>query len=97
MKLADVMTEGQFLDKTVLYAETCQWLVYHTYDSRRSAEGFPDLVLCRGERLVFAELKSAKGRLTRAQIEWRVALLNAKAEYYLWRPSDWPQIETTLA
>lgn len=34
------------------------WLVYHTHDSRRSAEGFPDLVMLRLSRMVVAELKT---------------------------------------
>jgi hypothetical protein len=38
------------------------WLCYHTYDSRRLPEGFPDRVLARPQdTVIFAELKSMRG------------------------------------
>lgn len=46
---------------------------YHTHDSRRSAEGFPDYVI-RTVPLIVAELKAEGGEVTRAQIEWLGAL-----------------------
>ena len=33
------------------------WRRYHTFDSRRSAEGFPNEVLVRASALIFAELR----------------------------------------
>jgi hypothetical protein len=33
-------------------AQLYGWAHYHTHDSRRSDEGWPDLVLCRPPRLV---------------------------------------------
>lgn len=64
------MTERQLQDAIVELARLLGWLVYHTHDSRHSAAGFPDLVLVRGVRIVFAELKSANGELAPAQIAW---------------------------
>jgi hypothetical protein len=46
------------------------WRRYHTWLSRRSPAGFPDEVLVRPPRLVFAELKSDRGRLTPEQGAW---------------------------
>ena len=59
--------------------------------------GYPDLVLVRGNRLIFAELKSDKGRLSPGQKEW-IALLQGipSIEVYVWRPKDWDEIEATL-
>lgn len=94
--LADVMPEDMLLGKIVRFARRHGWLAYHTYDSRRSEKGFPDLVLVRGDRVIFAELKSAKGKLSPAQEKWRDGLLQAVAEWHLWRPADWPEIEETL-
>jgi hypothetical protein len=63
------------------------WLVYHTHDSRRSAAGFPDLVLARDAEVIFAELKSEKGRISDDQKTW-LATLGTAAEVHVWRPSD---------
>lgn len=49
------------------------WLGHHETDSRKTAAGWPDLVLIRGERLVVAELKREDPRLgavTAPQREW---------------------------
>ena len=86
------MTEGQLQDCVVELARTLGYLVYHTYDSRRSAEGFPDLVMVLEEtgRLLFVELKSTKGRISAAQQFWLAALSLAKGhEVHVWRPRDW--------
>lgn len=65
------------------------WKTYHTFDSRRSEPGYPDLTLVKGRRLVFAELKTEKGRMTAAQDEWLEAFLQAGAEVCVFRPRDW--------
>lgn len=92
------MTEKQLQSAIVDCARLLGWRTYHTYDSRRSDPGFPDLTLARGTRLVFAELKSAKGRLSEAQAEWKAALELAGAPVYVWRPEDWLHggVETVL-
>lgn len=49
-------------------------LLYHTFDSRRSRRGFPDIVALRmSDRptvLVVIELKSEAGRVTPEQYAW---------------------------
>ena len=69
-------------------ARLYKWKHYHTFDSRRSPEGFPDLCLVRPPRIVFAELKSEHGRLTPAQREWVRELGECGLEVHLWRPAD---------
>ncbi len=91
------LTEKQFQAQVIELARYCGWLLYHTYDSRRSTPGFPDLVLARDNRIIFAELKTEKGRISAAQKEWAEKLTKTPAEYYLWRPSDWESIEKILA
>jgi hypothetical protein len=73
------------------------WTRYHTFLSVRSAPGFPDLVLVRPPRLIFAELKSETGKVTDAQQAW-LALLEAcpGCEVYTWRPADLPAIAELL-
>lgn len=38
-----------------------------------------------------------KGKITAEQARWIGALVKARAEVYVWRPSDWPQVERVLA
>ena len=84
-----LVPESEFLKQVLEYAELREWLAYHTYDSRRSQAGFPDLTLIRRDRIVFAELKTARGRLTVDQQRWFTALDATSVEAYIWRPSMW--------
>jgi hypothetical protein len=59
-------------------------------------KGFPDLLLVRGERLIFAELKAEGGRMTPEQDAWFEALRYTGALLAGWYPRDWPLIEQTL-
>lgn len=66
------------------------WLVYHPFDSRRSEPGYPDLTMVRRRVLVFAELKTLKGRLRPEQREWLECLASVPGIIVKrWRPSDW--------
>lgn len=57
--------------------------------------GFPDLVLVR-ERVIWAELKTDKGKESNDQIDWKDALMNADQEFYVWRPRNFKEIEQLL-
>jgi hypothetical protein len=65
----------------------------------RAAIGFPDLVLVKDQRIVFAELKSKRGVLTAEQADWLSTLETAGAEIYIWKEHrDWPgNVEKVLA
>jgi len=89
-------TERQLQDAVTRYAREHFWRVYHTYDSRKSPAGFPDLVMCRRRRMVVAELKSSSGRVTAEQHEWLDAIGEAGAETYVWRPADLREAEEVL-
>ena len=97
---AAAISEAAFQDKVVRLAKDAGWMVYHTYDSRRSEAGFPDLVLAhRDHGVIFAELKSASGKLTPAQQKWQNELSDATRlsdcagdryiDVLVWRPADW--------
>ncbi len=75
------------------------WSKYHTRDSRRSDPGFPDLVLWRDHRLIFAELKAQKGKLTPEQETTLDGLMLTGCEVYVWRPEAWfdGEIDAVLA
>ena len=90
--------EKDFQQMVLNVARPCGWQTYHTYDSRRSDPGFPDLCLVRGERLLFVELKTVKGRLRDAQKDWLALLTKVPCvEVYLWRPTDWDAIVEILS
>lgn len=91
------MTEKAFQQQVLELARLYGWLPYHTYDSRRCAPGFPDLVLVReNDRVIYAELKVPGNRLTQHQVAWRQALLSAGQDYRLWYPGDWDEIQAVL-
>jgi hypothetical protein len=83
------VNERQLLRQVVDWAKTTGWLIYHTHRSDFSPAGFPDLCLIRPPRVVFAELKSDKGRLSEQQHTWLETLEACPGvETYLWRPGD---------
>lgn len=94
--VAESMSEKQFQQWVVDLARRLGWLVYHTFDSRRSAPGFPDLVLVRGDRLLFRELKAANGVVSAHQRVWLHGLKLARADVDVWRPKDMKKIEQEL-
>ena len=62
-----------------------QWMTAVAADGA----GFPDMVLVRpepdGGRLIFMEVKGAKGIISEAQQAWLSALEFTSAEVYVWR------------
>jgi len=69
-----LVTEKRFLAELIKLLELTGWRVYHTYDSRRSAPGFPDLMAVKGPRLLALEVKTESGRLTPEQRVWLAEL-----------------------
>ena len=92
-----LISEKIFMESIIDLARSTGWMVYHTYDSRRSTAGFPDLVMTKHKRLVIAEIKTETGKTSPAQDQWLETLRTARGvKVKLWRPSDWPEIERTL-
>ncbi len=83
------MSEDELLASVTSLAAWLRLSAYHTFDSRRSAPGFPDMVIAGPGGVIFAELKSAHGKLTKEQAEWRYVLELAGQAYKLWHPKDW--------
>lgn len=91
------MSEAEFQKRITDY---CDWLDlkwYHNPDSRRSNKGWPDLVIAGPRKVIFVELKTEVGRITREQAEWHVSLRNAGCALFVWRPGDWPEVQRVLA
>ena len=90
------ITERQFMGKVEQLAEYCGWWVWHDNDSRRNRAGWPDLVLLRPGRLIFAELKTDTGKLSAEQRRILSMLKMAGQEVYVWRPTDFETIRGIL-
>ena len=92
------VTEDQFQKRIT---DLCDWYHlrwHHEVDSRKSKSGFPDLVIVGPgwDAVLWAELKTDKGRVSPEQREWLLALDDTGAEVRLWRPKDWPEIDEVL-
>ena len=99
--------EAAFQAVVVEIARLAGWRVAHFRAARTEkgwrtpvaadGAGWPDLVLVRPPRIVFAELKSERGKLSARQADWIGALrLLPAAEVYVWRPDDWDELVETL-
>lgn len=87
-QLAAAMSERELDEGVRALARGLGLVAYHTLDSRGSSSGFPDWVIAGRGGVIFAECKSAAGRLRPDQERWRDMLLAAGARWYLWRPAD---------
>ena len=99
--------EKDFQRAVIDLARLTGWRVHHTRPALtregrwltpiQGDAGFPDLVLCRGGRVIFAELKRVGGKPTAEQQAWLDALSAcAGEECHLWTPDDWDAIEAIL-
>ena len=93
-----VYTEKDWSQVVTDYAGLRGWLVYRTWRSVHSPSGYPDLTMVRGERLVVAELKTEKGKLSPSQKDWLERLRGVPGieVFGPWRPSDWPAVRDLL-
>lgn len=100
------MLETEFLGQVLELATLLGWHAAHFRPAQTArgwrtpvqgdlGKGFPDLVLVRGARLVFAELKGDKGKVTPEQADV-LAVFSYAAETYVWRPRDFEAIASTL-
>ena len=101
------ISERAFQHAVVQLAIMTGWKVNHQLPAQNAAGrwrtptqghvGFPDLVLAHPTRgVIFAELKSAVGRVSEAQRDWLDTLELAGVEAYVWRPTDLPFIKSRL-
>lgn len=101
MRMAQRQKPEEAWQKLVLeYAERGGWLRWYIPDVmwRRAFvnqtpmqfgdRGFPDLLLVRGNQVLFRELKAKGGTLSDHQIIWRDALREAGADWDIWFPAD---------
>lgn len=100
-------TEAELQAAVIELARLRGWLVHHCRPAQRQSggwstpiqgdPGFPDVTAVRGGRVLFAELKTQRGRLSESQMAWLEGLKDTLgAEVYVWRPSHWPEIVEVL-
>jgi len=93
------MTEAEFQAQVLQLARVYGWKIHHdrpamSRDGRWATHvqgdaGFPDLVLAHPRHgTLYAELKTDKGKLSPAQVEWVQTLTDAGAEVHVWRPAQ---------
>ena len=94
-------TEAGFTKAVVDLARLNGWMVFHPIPLRTAKgwatgtmgdAGFPDLTLARGGRVILAELKTDRGRLTASQERWV-----REAGAVVWRPHQWADIVVVLS
>lgn len=97
-ELTTPQSEKELQSRVERYAKITGWLFYHTFSSRRSISGFPDVILCHPNReTLFAELKSDGGKPTDAQREWLLSVAASGQIACLWRPKHIEDIARYLA
>ncbi len=102
-------TETDFQRSVLKAADGAGWYRHHDSNTQAryplSDKGFPDLVLARDGRIIFAELKKdAKSQPDQDQQIWLDHLRgsdilgprNGAPEVYVWRPQDWDEIVAVL-
>ena len=72
---------------------SCYWAT----PVRADGTGWPDLVLVRGDDVLFRELKTGKARLTVEQREWIEALRQAGQNVGVWHSEDLQAITIELS
>lgn len=96
----ELMVEDDMIEEIRDAAKLGGWLMYHTHDSRRSHEGFYDVVLLRGHRLWLIELKRERPRgrgPTEAQQRWLEAAADVRTvRAAVLRPSDLPALTDAM-
>jgi hypothetical protein len=100
------ISEDELLTAVLDLLQLYNWRTLHIRPARTAwgwetpiqgqGKGFPDILAAGHGRLIFAELKSKLGRLTSEQVAWIEALVAAKQDVYIWRPSDLPSIAAIL-
>lgn len=113
------MSESGFQTAVLELATRLGWRTMHVRPAQNRAgrwrtpvagdgAGFPDLVLVRGQHLIFVELKTNTGRASTEQERWLDALTTVSnatqasdgrsthVTATIWRPREWDDIVHTL-
>lgn len=101
------LTESGFQRQVVELATILGWHTAHFRPAQTSkgwrtpvsgdlGKGWPDLILARGRRLIFAEIKADKGRLSEDQERVLNVLGATGTETHTWWPADFDRVAEIL-
>src|SRR5688500_20234063 len=65
------LTEKEFMRQVSDLARIFGWRVYHPWLSIHSERGWPDVAICKPPRLILAELKTERGKVSPHRSEER--------------------------
>ena len=94
--------ERAFTDAVVDLFKAYGWRVMHMRGNTDKLilghPGYPDVTAAMSGRVLFAELKMPKGKMTEEQYAW-IAVLGGSDEtqVHIWRPEDWNYIVTVAS
>lgn len=71
--------------------------VYYETPVQGDGAGWPDLILVKGCRIIAAELKVGRNKVSPEQTEWLLRLGGAGVHSVIWRPEMWAEIERVLS
>ena len=95
--MKNTYSEKDFQQEVRQIARLYGWADYCAYNSRHSPAGWPDLTLLRPPHLIFAELKTDRGRLQPPQKRTIDLLQQCQhIQTFVWRPDDYPQIHAAI-
>ena len=80
------LDESTFQKHVVGYATKRGWKI--NKNTIAEPPGFPDLMLVKEPQIIFAELKTERGKVSLEQWKWLWDLTDSGQEAYVWRPSD---------
>ena len=91
-------SEAQFQARIIYEAHLAGWWVYHTYDSRKSQPGWPDLHMYHAEtgRKLIVECKVNNAYPTFTQKKVHELMKACGDEVLIWRPQNIDYILKTL-
>lgn len=87
-RIAYEMSEDDLSEEVRKLAKDLRLFAYHTPDSRRLAPGFPDWVFISPQGVLWRELKTQSGDLSRSQRQVRDMLIASGHNWAIWRPWD---------
>ncbi len=87
--VADTMLEKVLQENVRELCVVLKLRHYHTFDSRKSAPGWPDSVIAGPHGVLVRELKRQREKPTAAQQQWLDDLAATGVNVGVWRPLDW--------